>query len=468
MNTRMAAVGAGLTIMMIVIGVFFVLGLQTPTDNVEPTDTEPPVITRTSPDNGSLIFGALALTFDAEDESRIIEYRIYIDGGDPRSAGQAYNWNSADVEDGQHNITFSAKDSALNVGMATVFVTVNNSQTPQYQFENTFKIMAYNIEESGINPDWKEVVKEENPDILMLVETGYLEDDGYALFDDALSEFNGYFSDEQPYSGLCALNIYYSTSGEAIMSRYPIVQFIQIPVVTLDNNETYDVTHDFVDAVIDINGTDVHFIGAHLKASGGEYNQLRRDYENEGIINYMDDLGDVPIVYLGDMNSYSPQDNITYDGNLGFGPLTMLVEPDDPVYGQYSSKVHNFTDAFRALNPDEAGTTYPYLGRIDYIIVNQFFTNRLVNSTVGDTPHADTGSDHYCVDLFLSWNGTGAVEIPLASGIEGNEAVAHHPGSLSELGSMLAGNFRKVSLQETLQVSPTDEFGFFFAVATLR
>ncbi len=415
MNTRMAAVGAGLIILMVLTGVFLILGMQTPQDDVEPEDTEPPLITRTSPDNGSILFGAVALTFDAEDENRIIRLEIHVDG-EIRSAGQAYNWNTINVDDGPHNITFRARDESLNWGEVNVFFNVNNTQTPEYDFDNTFKIMAYNIEESGIDPDWKEVVKEENPDILVLVETGHLEDDGYMLFHEAVQEFNDYFVDEQPYYGLCALDIYYSTSGEAILSRFPIVKFKQIPVVTLDDDDDYDVTHDFVEAVIDINGTQVHFIGAHLKAGGGADNQLRRDYENEGIINYMDDLGDVPIVYLGDMNSYSPQDNITNDEGLGFGPLTMLVDPEDPTYGQYSSTVHNFTDVYRAINPDEVGYTYghqyePLLGRIDYIIVNDFFTDRLVNSTVGDTAHADTGSDHYCVDLFLSWNGTGAVEI---------------------------------------------------------
>ena len=415
MNTRAVAVGAGLVILMVLTGVFLILGMQTPTDDVEPEDTEPPLITRTSPENGSVLFGAVALTFDAEDENRIIRHEIHVDGV-IRSAGQAFNWNTINVGDGPHNVTYRARDESLNWGEVTVFVDVNNTETPEYDFENTFKIMAYNIEESGIDPDWKEVVKEENPDILMLVETGYLEDDGYLLFHEAVEEFNEYFVDEQPYYGLCALDIYYSTSGEAILSRFPIVKFKQIPVVPLDNDDDYDVTHDFVEAVIDINGTQVHFIGAHLKAGGGADNQLRRDYENEGIINYMDDLGDVPIVYLGDLNSYSPQDNITNDEDLGFGPLTMLVDPEDPTYRQYSSDLHNFTDVFRVLNPEEVGYTYghqyePLLGRIDYIIVNDFFAERLVNSTAGDTAHADTGSDHYSVDLFLTWNGTGAIEI---------------------------------------------------------
>jgi exonuclease III len=416
MNKQSIAVISGLVIVVLLVSMVFVLNIPTDNGTPEPTDTEPPVITVRSPGNNTELFGAVPIAFTAADESSIPRYEVYIDGV-IRAAASSYNWNTGSVPDGPHNITVRARDTSINWGEATLFVQVNNSVVPDYEFENTFKVMAYNIEESGVDPDWKEVVKEENPDILMLVETGYFENNGNQLLMSAIQEFNDYFVNEEPYTGLCALNIDYPTSGEAILSRYPILEFIQIPTVDLDINRTHDVTHDFVDAVIDVNGTAVHFIGAHLKAGGGADNQQRRDLENQGIINYMDVLGEVPIVYLGDMNSYSPQDNVTNDADYGYGPLTMLVDPEDPTYGQYSSEVHNFTDVFRALNPDDIGYTYghqyaPLLGRIDYIIVNSFFEDNLVNSTAGDTPHADTGADHYSIDLFLSWDGSGAVSIP--------------------------------------------------------
>ncbi|MHA1260095.1 MAG: hypothetical protein ACTSRO_10725, partial [Candidatus Heimdallarchaeaceae archaeon] len=74
---------------------------------------------------------------------------------------------------------------------------------------------------------------------------------------------------------------------------------------------------------------------------------LMRENETQGIINYMDDLGDVPIMLGGDFNSNSPFDVGDVAGvahNLGTGPIRMLLIPDDPVYGKYSSHVHNFTD----------------------------------------------------------------------------------------------------------------------------
>jgi endonuclease/exonuclease/phosphatase family metal-dependent hydrolase len=388
----------------------------------EEGDITPPVITVTSPGNQSEVFGAVSLSFTATDDNSIARTEIYIDG-EIVSVRQAYNWNTMSVEDGEHTITFRARDPDVNWGEATVTVTVDNSQIPDYDFSNQFKIMAYNIEESGINSDWKAVVKEENPDILMLVETGNFDDNGNQQLRDVVQELNNYFTDEDPYSGFTAQDIFYSTSGEAVLSRYPVLAFYQIPVVTLDDATGYTVTHDFVDAVIDINGTSVHFIGMHLKAGGGDDNKMRRNYENEGIINYMDGLGQVPIVYLGDMNSYSPEDNVTIDNDYGYGPMTMLVDPDDPTFGQYASEVHNFTDVYRALYPDDLGYTYGHqysalLGRIDYIIVNDFFTDKIVNSTVGDTAHAGTGSDHYCIDAFITWNGTGAANLTTPSYIE--------------------------------------------------
>lgn len=415
---------AGIVVVLLVAaGVLLLIpSPTTPDDGEETGDTTPPVITQVYPENDTTVFGAVPLSFTAHDNSSIPRYEIMIDGV-LVAVGQSYNWNTRGEEDGSHTITYRARDSSANWGSASVLLTVNNT-LPEYEFTGKFKIMTYNIEESGINKDWKEVVKEENPDILMLVETGYMEDNGNRMLRSALDEFNAYFSDELPYVGLAAQNIAFSTSGEAIMSRYPVLAFKQIPRVTLDDATVYDVTHDFIDAVIDINGTEVHFIGNHLKAGGGDDNQQRRNYENEGIINYMDALGEVPIVYLGDMNSYSPQDNVTNDSNLGYGPMTMLVEPDDPVYGEYSSQVHNFTDVYRALNPNETGYTYghqyePFLGRIDYIIVNSFFTDKLINSTVGDTAHAYSGSDHYCVDAWISWDGTDAVNLTAPSASTG-------------------------------------------------
>jgi hypothetical protein len=72
-------------------------------------------------------------------------------------------------------------------------------------------------------------------------------------------------------------------------------------------------------------------------------------------------------------------------------------------YSTYSSTIHNWIDVHRTLNPTDWGITYPsYDSRIDFIYVNQYFSDWIVNSTTGDTDHASTGSDHFTVDVFMN------------------------------------------------------------------
>ncbi len=363
-------------------------------------DRTPPTVTITSPEDGEIVSGMVTVSFTAEDESRIRRNYILIDGK-VKSRSTSYEWNTTEATFGEHTIICIAVDQFWNWGWAWNTVTVDNR-------DKALKVMSYNIEASGVNANWKQVVKEENPDILVLTETGTWDDNENYTLNQAVNEFNTYFLDELPYVGFCAQDIRYSTSGAAILSRLPVVAFNQIPIVPLDDASDYDVTHDFVEAVVTIDGVDVHIFGSHLKAMSGETNEYRRERETEGIINYMDNLGDVPIMYMGDLNSFSPDDtgDLAPLGDLGYGPMTMKLYPDDEVYGQYSSTAHNFTDVFRTLNPTDPGYTYGhqnpiYMSRIDYIIVNDFFVDRLINSTCGDTETADTGSDHYSVDVFI-------------------------------------------------------------------
>jgi endonuclease/exonuclease/phosphatase family metal-dependent hydrolase len=373
-----------------------------------PPDNTPPVVIITNPSDGATVSDVVTITFTATDANLIVDYEILVDGI-VKATTQSYDWDTnGDIND-LHTITCRAKDKAKNWGEETISVTVDNGAPPQV--EDAFKVMSYNIEASGTNSDWKEVVKEENPDILVLIETGTWDDNGNYILNQVVDEFNAYFINELPYVGYCAQAITYSTSGEAILSRYPVTAFNQLGLVPLDDNSDYDVTHDFVEAVVDIDGTDVHIIGAHLKAMSGVDNEYRRERETEGIINYMDNLGNVPIMYMGDLNSFSPDDtgDLAPLGDLGYGPMTMKLYPGDAVYGQYSSTLHTFTDVFRTLNPTEIGYTYghqdaQYNSRIDFIVVNSFFVDKLVNSTCGDTFTADTGSDHYSVDMFIAWN----------------------------------------------------------------
>ena len=228
-----------------------------------------------------------------------------------------------------------------------------------------------------------------------------------------MNEFNSYFADEQPYSGNTAQNIGFTTSGEAIISRFPIISTVQLSTVRLDNGDTYVVSHDFMVWEVVIQNNPVYIVGSHLKCCSGSDNEEKRERAQEGIINYLDNLGDVPIIYAGDLNSFSPQDtgSLAPEGDLGYGPMTMLLDPSDTIYGQYASEIHTFSDGFRSLNPQLAGYSYGhqntlYESRIDFIMVNHHLSNKLINATTGDTKSADTGSDHYSVDVFIEFEET--------------------------------------------------------------
>jgi exonuclease III len=139
-----------------------------------------------------------------------------------------------------------------------------------------------------------------------------------------------------------------------------------------------------------------------LKCCGGSTNELKRERAQEGINNYMDSLGSVPIIYLGDLNTFSPEDTgaLAPQGDLGYTVIPMLTDPSNPK----RCALYTFFDVYRTLKPDDPGYTYdifPYRSRIDFIFANSFFTGKFINATVGDTAHASSGSDHFSVDAFL-------------------------------------------------------------------
>ena len=380
-------------------------------DNGGLMDTTPPSVTIKTPADGSTVSGIITIIMEATDVNGISSYAIFIDNTF-KSGTKTYYWNTKQESNGLHAITCEAIDPSGNKGSDTISIIVNNSAT-SYESSKIFKLMTFNIKESGEDPDypdWKDVVKEENADIIMFIETGTWDDNSNTKLNQYVNEFNTYFVDEYPYIGYCTQGISYSTDGAAIMSRYPVIDYDQITHVPLDNGSNYDVTHDFFDVEVNVSGTLIHIVGSHLKALSGTKNEQIREWEQEGIINYMDNLGNIPLVYLGDLNSFSPEDwgLNTIQSGLGYGPLSMMIPPYiNPEtagdYSQYSSTIHNWTDVHRTLNPTDWGITNPdWDSRIDFIYVNHLVSPNIINSTTGDTAHAFTGSDHFTVDVFIN------------------------------------------------------------------
>ncbi|MHA1219379.1 MAG: Ig-like domain-containing protein [Candidatus Heimdallarchaeaceae archaeon] len=391
--------------------VLVAIAIITPTTIVLLKDETPPTIQILNPKNGYGYSGTVLIEIIAEDDSKVMKIEIFIDDI-LQNESSTYNWDTTEYSDGFHNITAVATDKSGNNATASIICTVDNFINPPPTDE--FKILNYNVKESGIGDEWIEVVKAENPDIAIFVETGTWDDSGNRKLNKVINQFNGYFYEEAPYIGFTTTGSTYSTVGQAILSRYPILEFNQIDDFTLDDDSSYTLAaHPLIHSIVDIQGNEVHILGYHLKCcenSGGLDNENRREREQEGIINYMDDLGNVPIMYVGDLNSLSPADvNDTTRGtftDFGFGPATMLLNPSDEIYGNYSSKVHNFTDVYRTLHPSNPGHTLNilnYESRIDFIFVNQHFNNTLVSSNIGiGTELDDTASDHYTLDAVIS------------------------------------------------------------------
>ena len=166
---------------------------------------DPPEVIITSPGNDSTISDTVTISVMVTDEDILIP-DIYIDGI-PVDTANSYEWDTTTYSNGTHTICAEVTDSGGLQDSDTVYVTVNNSEPSPQIYPNVFKVMTYNIEGSGANDDWKQVVKDENPDVLILVETGTWDNNDNEILDATIEEFNVYFADENPYMGYCAQGI---------------------------------------------------------------------------------------------------------------------------------------------------------------------------------------------------------------------------------------------------------------------
>ncbi len=358
-------------------------------------DPNPPVIKVDNPRNGGTVKGTVPIRFDIKEPFGLKSVEVWIDDNFMGNASE-FDWDTTTYSDGGHTINITAVDNSGNVATKLVNVIVDQNLVPKTR--NPVKIMTYNIKESGIFPQWLDVVKEENPDILVLVETGDFDNNNNELMNKYLDELNVYFMDFAKYEGYTQQNIQAPYSGITIFSRFGILDAETISSVTLDSGARKTVALPFLHAQVNVFEQTVHIIGGHLTCCPGEDNEKSREEEQEGIMNFMDGLGNVPIIYLGDMNSNSPMDPGTHD--LGTKPIEIVVDPSNP----QTAIRHEFKDVYLETNPDKIEPTYIASGlesRIDFIFVNQWFFNRIINSTIGDTPSAREGSDHVPVDVFL-------------------------------------------------------------------
>ena len=411
MKTKLIIIISGIALISLV-------GVITPVVLLVGEDV-PPVLSAIEPFWNAAVSGITEIHFEAIDEgekaSGIRSYKIYIND-ELVSKTNTYSWDTTAFADGSlHSIKLVAIDKKGNKAEWDNEVYVDNTADPLPT--DAFKVMVHNAWYSGLEctrlkicSNWMDVLFEENADIIITSETGTF-DNGRNM-EVVTNELNKHLYYETPYDGN-ATDALAESDGVAVISRFPILEWHDIPEYQMDDGSTHVYHRAWGDLVVDIQGVPTHVIAYHGKCCNSPVtnNTYMREREMEGIINYMDNLGDVPIIIGGDFNSQNHLDVGDLIGeagyNLGTGPLRMLLSPDDPVYGNFSSKIHTFNDTWRTMYPNERGWTYgftdpQYWGRIDYLIVNQHLDDKMINGTVGDTPSANFTSDHYTVDAFFS------------------------------------------------------------------
>ena len=357
-------------------------------------DNDPPQLEILFPRDLATVTGLVPVAAEAKDPFGIASIEFYFDG-ELVSNSLYYGFDSSKVSEGPHEVRIVVTDTSGNTAEAIHVYRVDHDFKPTLR--STAKFMTYNIKESGIFPEWFSVVKEENPDVLLLVESGNFDDDNDFLLNKVVTELNTYFIDEAPYSAYTLQGIDNAWNGITLISRFEFESPQKLDSLKSDTGSTVNIPLPFLATTLKVGSTDVSLIGGHLTCCPS--GKIPRANEQEAIINFMDDLGDIPIVYLGDMNSESPEDTDANGPNdLGTEPIEMLINASHPK----ASKVHTFTDVFRSLNPDDPGVSYlPFGSRIDYIFTNQYFSGKLLNSTTGDTRSASEGSDHASVDAYI-------------------------------------------------------------------
>ncbi len=148
------------------------------------------------------------------------------------------------------------------------------------------------------------------------------------MLDKTINDLNDYFFDEVEYQGYTMQDITNAWNGITILSRYDITSNTKLSNLKADDGSSVFTSLPFLHSVVDIGGWEVNFIGTHLVVVVGNLIGMK-DMNNKKVLNYMDDLGDVPIIYLGDFNAESPDDvdpnSQDPDNDLGTEPIEMVL-----------------------------------------------------------------------------------------------------------------------------------------------
>lgn len=113
---------------------FVAQGVSTEASATPLEETSPPVVSVTSPSNGSTVSGTVSINVRATDDVEIAGVRLELDGTDlglpaPTGAEGAYSlsWNTTTTANGSHVLRAVANDRAGNLAIVSTPVTVENT-----------------------------------------------------------------------------------------------------------------------------------------------------------------------------------------------------------------------------------------------------------------------------------------------------------------------------------------------------
>lgn len=114
--------------------------------NTTTADTTAPVVSITSPLNGSTISGQVGLAADASDNVGVAKVELYVNGvllGTDSTSPFGITWDTTKVSNGDYSIEAKAYDSAGNIGKSgSILVKVSNTSTTEDTTKPTVSITS--------------------------------------------------------------------------------------------------------------------------------------------------------------------------------------------------------------------------------------------------------------------------------------------------------------------------------------
>ncbi len=236
-------------------------------------------------------------------------------------------------------------------------------------------VMSYNILCGGDDrlPLIRDVVKEQNPDALALVEA------------------NSRANAEQLARELDM----HLTFGEG-NSEFHIAWLSRMPVVRSQVYRPAAMQKLMLEIEIQWQGVPLYLFATHLSAGRSQQGNERRLAEIKAVLDITRQAEGKPNLLVGDFNAIAPSDTV--------GPGPDIIKDNTPPDIAFSRDVINlvlgdgYTDCYRAMHASTPGYTYklplpPWL-RLDYIFASPEMAPLLCASNVVSGEIASKASDH--------------------------------------------------------------------------